>query len=117
MMFSVGTDIVAISRISEELAERILSEEEKKIYNSFKSVKRKKEFVAGRFAAKEAFIKAYGEKNLDFKKIEFLKDENGKPIPGEKLKKLLNDIELQVSISHEKEYAIAVVIVLRRDEK
>ena len=37
MMFSVGTDIVAIPRISEELAERILSDEEKKIYNSFKA--------------------------------------------------------------------------------
>lgn len=115
-MFSVGTDIVAISRISEELVERILSDDEKKIYNSFKSQKRRKEFAAGRFAAKEAFIKAYGKKNIDFKKIEFLKDENGKPVPGKKLKELLKDNELQISISHEKEYAIAVVIVLRRDE-
>ena len=73
--------------------------------------------MAGRFAAKEAFIKAFGEKKLDLKKIEFLRDENGKPVPGKELKELLKDSELQVSISHEKEYAIAVVIMFRRDGK
>ena len=53
----IGIDIVKISRIKkiDALKNKILSFEEKKL---FEVTNNKKEFIAGRFAAKEAFLKA-----------------------------------------------------------
>jgi len=105
-----GIDIVKISRMTEKIALRILGEEEKRIYDSLDHPLRKQEFAAGRFAAKEAFVKASGRKDIPFSAIEFLSNEDGSPGPSGALLEIAGSA-VTVSISHEKEYAIAVVIL------
>ena len=116
MIKGIGLDIVEITRIkkamdrSERFRLRILSERELSLYNQL-TQQRKVEFLAGRFAAKEAYSKANGTgigKGCEFHQIEILKDELGKPIiyfNGE-------IVSGHVSITHTKEYAAAQVILL-----
>lgn len=66
--------------------------------------RRPEEFLAGRFAAKEAFMKASGRR-LAFREIEVL-SESGKPFIVYRGVRY-ND----VSISHERSYAVSVVIL------
>ncbi len=61
--------------------------------------------LAGKFAAKEAFIKAFNPTKFDLKDILVLKKEN-KPYIMFKNKKYTG-----VSISHDGEYATAIVIL------
>ena len=110
-MYRIGTDILKVSRLTERLAHRILGEKELEIYRSYSNTSKKMEFAAGRFAAKEALVKALGNRSLDFKSIEFLKDENGAPVPSEFVRNLAPDSEIQVTISHESEYAVAIVLI------
>lgn len=66
MVFGTGVDNVELSRIqkaltrSERFVEQVLTTMELEKYNNFQSTARKTEFLAGRWAAKEAFSKAYG---------------------------------------------------------
>ena len=67
MIHGIGIDLIEIDRIkdvyikqSDKLIHRILTEQEQQKFNSFKNDKRKLEFLAGRFATKEAFSKALG---------------------------------------------------------
>jgi len=104
----LGIDIVEISRIEKLISKegdrflnRILSAQEIEI-----ALRRKKiaEFASGRFAVKEAYVKATGDKKTPFNEICILNEENGKPyIKGR------HDIE--ISISHEKKFAVGVVLV------
>lgn len=102
----VGVDMVKIDRIDNEerFADFILSANELNLYNNRKN---KKEFLAGRFAAKEAFLKANkkGLGDISFKKIEVLSEDSGAPYIDYENKRY------EVSITHEKEYAMAVVIL------
>lgn len=61
--------------MTESIAQRILGKDEKVIYDSLGGERRRMEFAAGRFAAKEAFVKALGRKDIEFSKIQFLTDE------------------------------------------
>ena len=88
MIFGNGVDNVEISRIekaltrSERFAERVLTSSELKQFQQFSSPKRKIEFLAGRWAAKEAFSKAYGtgfSGHLSMQDLEVQNDELGKP--------------------------------------
>ena len=68
------------------------------------------EFLAGRFAAKEAFSKARGTgigKDCSFQDIEILREPSGKP----SLYFKGNQVNGFVSITHTKEYAAAQVIL------
>ena len=112
-MIKVGTDIVQISRINEKLSQRILGDKELQIFNSLKTERRKLEFLAGRFAVKESFVKATGNRLIEFKSINILMDESGEPYPDDETKKMFGEYEISLSIAHEKEYAIAVVILNR----
>ena len=108
----IGVDIVRIDRFDidkSHFIQRVLSDEELEVFYSLSSSHRKKEFLAGRFAAKEAFLKASlkGIGEIPFKSISVLNDVNGAPY--------LNFDNAFVSISHEEEYAIAFV-VLQEDE-
>lgn len=59
---------------------------------------------AGKFAAKEAIVKANNEfKNRSFKEIEILNDEHGKPYFN----------NFSISISHEDDYAIAIASYIK----
>lgn len=99
-MMRIGCDIVQIQRIRSSLAHKILSENEQRIYQTLKE-QRAIEFLAGHFAAKEAVFKTL-DKLVDFKDIEITYDQMGRPI--------CNIENVQISISHEKEYAMAVAL-------
>lgn len=100
----VGIDIVKISRIKnvDSLSRFILSDNEIILFN--RSPK-KKEFLAGRFASKEAFLKANhkGLNAIPLKEIEVLYNKDNSPYIKYKNKKY------DVSISHDGDYAVAVV--------
>lgn len=102
----VGVDIVFIPRMEDKgtLAKKILSSVELKYYEERSD---KAQFLAGRFAAREAFLKAKkGKINMhDFASICVDYDENHAPYLEYK------GIRYAVSISHDGEYAIAYVIV------
>jgi len=99
----IGCDIVENKRLidkSERFVDKVLTEKEKQLYQKRNNV----EFLAGRFAAKEAIMKCLpNTKECTFLDIEVLNDENGKPYTNVK------GIE-DISISHEKEYTIAVAL-------
>lgn len=104
----LGCDIVFIPRLKDKIdqqkfLDKILTLQEQELFNSLKTDKRKLEFLAGRFAAKEAYAKAKGTGigKVDFLDFEVLKDELGKPIAK----------NAKVSISHDEDYAIAMVII------
>lgn len=66
MIYGVGLDLVEIARIMDTVQrqprfpERILSEQELERYHNYTTERRRIEFLAGRFAVKEAFSKALG---------------------------------------------------------
>jgi holo-[acyl-carrier protein] synthase len=114
MIKGIGIDIVEISRIEEmikkqgKFPERILTSNELDCFQSF-SGKRKAEYLAGRFAAKEAFSKAYGTgigSALSFQDMEIMADERGKPYFSRPDMK-----GIHLSITHSREYAAAQVII------
>ncbi len=119
MIEGIGTDIVKIQRVKDRVIDRILSDNEKKIFNNFKNENRKKEFAAGRFSAKEALYKALNT-SFDFNKVSILNKKNGEPYIDENsmnyITKKIDKIKIKVTISHEKEYAIAFVVVEREVE-
>jgi len=102
----IGIDIVHMPRFEnkEGLARRILSPEEMSIYEKRTD---KVRFLAGRFAAKEAFLKAvsgsFGQ--IAFSHISILYDRLGTPYL------LYHERKFEVSISHDGDYATAVVYI------
>lgn len=114
MIIGIGLDIVELGRIrridtkSPKLRERVLTARELAEYAALSSA-RKTEFLAGRFAAKEAFGKANGTGigvSCSFQDIEIRKDDKGKPC----LFYQQRETGL-VSITHTKEYAAAQVLL------
>lgn len=120
-MFSTGIDIIKVSRIKEiidkkqdSFYKKIFTEREIEYIvskgNDYKT-------VAGLFAAKEAVSKVIGTGigKLSWKDMEILHTVSGKPYIqlSKKGQGLLNDINLnsiEITISHEEEYAIAFAI-------
>lgn len=110
----IGIDIVDIEDIKNKMSDafihRILSEDELAYFNTITRKKRKLQYLAGRFAGKEAYTKAYGtfESPLNFKDVSILHDANNAPYivslyrPHDSLK---------ISISHSNTYATAIVMV------
>ncbi|QDP39147.1 holo-ACP synthase [Radiobacillus deserti] len=115
MIKGIGIDIVEIARVATSIkqnvrfVERILTAREQKEYEKLSTHRRKVEFVAGRFAAKEAFSKAMGTGlgKLSFQDIEIHNDELGAP---HLICQKTNE-HVWVSISHSVDYAVAQVIL------
>lgn len=112
-MNNVGIDIVEFEEIRERLSERfihrILSEAELVKYHRLKKEESKTAYLAGRFAAKEAYTKVYNkfDEPLNFTDVIILNDENGAPYI---ISKYRPKDELSISISHSRNYAIAICI-------
>lgn len=112
MIRGIGTDIIELTRIEkvnreDRLAHRILSHRELDKYLSITDAARKVEYLAGRFAVKEAYSKALGSgigRTIAFKEVSCINQPNGKP-------SIEDDLNAHVSISHSKEYAIAMVVL------
>lgn len=107
----VGCDIVQISRFQKILArtptvaERIFLPSERKN----KSIEK----LAGIFAAKEAVIKALGLKAGNWQKMEIKKAKSDRP-QIKFLKSQKNLANYDLSISHDGDYAFAMVIFVIR---
>jgi holo-[acyl-carrier protein] synthase len=120
MIYSVGIDLIEIDRIRRNLERwedrfiaRILGDEERILYQEKSN---KVQFVAGRFAAKEAVIKALGsflETGVHPKDIQILNDLSGKPYVHleNTVRERVMDKEIKVSITHERKMAAAVAVM------
>ncbi len=112
-MLAIGVDIEDISRFKNkkpEFLERIFTKQE--LDYCFKN-KYPERHLAARFCAKEAVIKALSglyQKTLPLKQIEILKNKNSAPYVNIQIEEL-QKYKIHLSISHEKEKAIAFVTV------
>lgn len=121
MIRGIGTDIVEIKRIEEmgmeRLAKRILTEKEKEMLPAQEG--RRLEFIAGRFAAKEAISKALGTgigQSVSFTDIEIENNEKGAPLAflSEGIRERFfgnRSVQIHLSISHSELYATAMAVV------
>ncbi len=116
MIWGTGLDLVEIERIEKlrgrqaRFAERVLATTELQQYETLPE-RRKTEFLAGRFASKEAFAKAVGTgigAQLSFRDIEIAADERGKPYI---VRPMDQGKRIHLSITHTKAYAAAQVII------
>ena len=98
----IGLDLVDMSRIhfEESFVRRILTEEEYSVYGTFTSEKRRREYLAGRFASKEAIFKATQDPH--YLHYSILNDDTGKPY-------VKDHPEMNISISHDGNIAAAIV--------
>ena len=126
-ILGIGVDIVENSRIGKLLKsklfiKRIFSNSEILIANKIRD---KKGYYSKRFAAKEAFAKSIGtgfRNDFNFKDISIINDKMGKPsfIISEKIKKIIKkkfkvtSFNFFLSISDEKKYSVAYVILQKK---
>ena len=117
-MIGTGVDITEVRRIrqavekwGDDFLKRIFTQAE------IKNAKTKTSFyqhLAGRFAAKEAIFKAVGDNQLSWQDIQIHNDQEGKPVCV-----FLNDkgknINVYISISHVKTYAVANAVVTQKN--
>ena len=110
MSLKIGVDIVHIPRIkkglNDDFISKVLSDGEASYFRGLPE-QRALEFLAGRFAAKEAIIKCFddGCESPVMFEIEILNDASGRPQVNYK------DHTISVSISHENEYAVAMALL------
>ena len=123
-ILGIGVDIVDNFRIKKSIKNKSFV---KRVF-TFNEIKKSKKlnnkinYFAKRFAAKEAFVKALGEgfrNNINFHDIDVSNDKKGKPIINIsnnvkyflKKKFKLNKFKIFLSLSDEKKYSIAYVII------
>lgn len=122
MIFGVGIDIIEVLRVEkltqkdDRFVKRIFTQKEIDYCRKFKNGAQN---FAGKFAVKEAFLKAMGtgwSNGLKFNEIETVNDRLGKPeiVLLGRTKEIFNERNFKfshVSIAHLKDYATAVVII------
>ena len=114
-MLEIGVDIEDINRFKKYSLEKdrvflesVFSDEELEYCFSFP---RPAKHLAGRFCAKEAFIKAVSELGFEIRHnaIKIINTSSGKPkiiLPSE-----YDNFDCKVSLSHDKDKAIAFVLI------
>ena len=122
MNIKCGTDIIEIDRIKDSIEtynnsflEKIYTDKEIEYCESKKM--QKFQHYTARFAAKEAVFKAISDNlenkySISWKDIEILNDGNGRPYVAIKNQEQLMIENIDLSISHCKNYAVAMVIVV-----
>jgi len=120
MIQAIGLDIVEVARMERDLrtcgnrfAERILGAEELAILNRRHD---KSVFLAGRFAAKEAVIKALGYRLSErpaYRAIAITNDASGQPVLSlpDDIRAALGRARCFLSITHERTHAAAVAVI------
>ncbi len=123
MIVGIGTDIVEIARIAKVLerrgdafARRILTTAE---YAQYLQKKDKDRFLAKRYAAKEAVVKALGtgfRQGVSWQHIEISNNSLGQPSfhlqkRAHELSQQKNIYEHHLSLSDEREYVVAFVVM------
>ena len=114
-MLNIGIDIQELSKFDK--ADDMLL---KKVFTGkeLKNFKNKgKHHICGLFSAKEAVIKACNPfKKLNFKDIEVLHNKDGSPYAVVGKNKKIGSKNLKISISHSKDYAVAVAVIICRQD-
>ena len=126
-ILGIGVDIVENIRIHKSLKnisfiKRVFSSTEILLA---KNITNKKSYYSKRFAAKEAFSKSIGtgfREGFNFKDISIINDKLGKPsfYIDDKIKKIVkkqfkvSSFDFFLSISDEKKYSIAFVILQKK---
>ena len=126
-ILGIGTDVVENVRIknairNNKFVKRVFSEKEISLSKKYKN---KSNYYSKRFAAKEALVKAIGtgiRYNINFNDISIVNDRLGKPKFNiiNKLKIFLkkkfksNNLEIFLSLSDEKKYSIAFVVIQKK---
>lgn len=122
MIFGIGTDISQVDRFEKWVKNPQMF---MRFFNSAEimergSIQAQCQHYAARFAAKEAFSKALGTgiAGFELREVYIQNDGLGKPelkVEGKALELLKeragDDFCLHVSLSHEKEYALAFVVI------
>ncbi len=123
MILGIGTDIVTVARMAGKLddkgdrfAKRLLTEFE---YSEYETKHNGAAYLAKRFAAKEATVKAMGTGFADgitWKHITVRNDDRGAPFlelsgPAQEKIVAMGVQRIHLSISDEKEHAVAFVIL------
>ena len=114
-MYYIGTDIVEVSRIKS-----LIDKYDGKFLNRIFTIEeidyclnKRYPYIhfSGRFSAKEAIVKSISSFNIDssipLRSINIINNSNGKPIP---ICNLFDNINLDLSISHTSDYAVAFAI-------
>ena len=125
MIYGIGVDMVELDRMNDShMSDYVI----KRLFHPAEieyipiQDGRKKEYLASRFAAKEAFVKALhvGFRKIVPKDIGVISNELGRPIfvYTDKVASLLppNFSSVHLTISHEKNNAIAFVVIEVKDE-
>ena len=125
MQISCGTDIIEIQRIKESienLGENFINKIYTKNEISYCESKKKMKYqhYAARFAAKEAIFKAISKiledkYSITWKDVEIINDKNGRPKVVFLNKKYQEIQDIDISISHCKEFAISNVIIILKN--
>ena len=127
-ILGIGTDVVENERIknsikNDKFIKRIFSKKEIILSKKYKD---KSGYYSKRFAAKEALVKAIGtgiRYNINFKDISIVNDRLGKPkfYIIDKLKFIIKkkfkskNVEIFLSLSDEKKYSIAFVVIQKNN--
>ncbi len=121
-VIEVGVDVVEIGRVRAAL-ERHSMGFRRRVYTEleWEQCGRSYQSLAGRFAAKEAVMKALGIGGMRFREIEIRRAPSGKPevaLAGrmESRAKRLGIRRIVVSISHSRDNAVAVAVAERDEE-
>lgn len=127
MIQGIGTDIVIVARFTRFLSrtDRILSPEEDVAFKALMNEQARKEYLASRFAAKEAVFKATSALatsalglSFSMPELSILDDEAGAPhVSWPRFAEQFPSSRLLISLSHESTVAIAFCVVTAEDDK
>lgn len=126
-MIVIGTDIVCIPSFAQQLAQpgtqfdQVFSTQELRVAARYQG-RRRAEHLAGRWAAKEAFVKAWSQslygnppvmEHVDWAEIEVQPDAWGRVlvVPRGEAARACGIERAQVSISHDGDYAMAQCVL------
>ncbi|MBR3254936.1 MAG: holo-ACP synthase [Clostridia bacterium] len=125
MKITCGTDIIEISRIKDSLEGDAGDKFKERVYTKIEidycesKNLQKYQHYAARFAAKEAIFKAISQKldnkfDIEWKQIEVQNNAEGKPfaIINHEVSQFIDNID--ISLSHCKEYATANVVAIMK---
>lgn len=107
MMEGLGVDVSLIERFKgkDELAKRVLSPGE---YEEYLRSPSPETFLSSRFSVKESYVKASGDRKVDYRDLEVRHEEDGRPVLFLKGKK----VDCLLSISHD--FVSFAVVLLKK---
>ena len=117
MIYGIGTDLIEVARVKkayekESFRKKVYTEQEQQL------IADNAQRAAGNFAVKESVVKAFGTgfRTISAIDIEVLRDILGKPYvvlhgPAKEQAEKVGILQVHVSISNTKEYAVGYVVM------